>query len=74
MLDTEREMKDKDDCITAECALFACRVCHTKTGHLHQKWCTLSAENKVECENCLYYSTKKKKCAHPYRKKGGDTV
>ena len=25
--------------IAAQCALFACRVCRTKTGWPHQVWC-----------------------------------
>ena len=62
-------MRDKDDSITAECTLFACRECHTKTGHPHQKWCALSAKDTSECENCLYYSADKENCTHPYKKK-----
>lgn len=67
-------MIDKDNIITTECTLFACRVCHTKTGHPHQKWCTPNVSGIRECESCLYYNAEREKCTHPYRKKDGDTV
>lgn len=58
----------KDEPIFAECPLFACRECHTKTEHPHQHWCKLAEIGGTGCADCLYGQTNGK-CAHPYRKK-----
>ena len=64
-------MIKKNNTIIAECPLFVCRECHTKTEYPHQKWCTLSDAGKTECECCLYWQESRKRCAHPYKKKDG---
>gem|GEM_PF-6969600 len=58
----------KDEPIFAECPLFVCRECHTKTGHPHQHWCRLADSGGTDCGHCLYGQTGGK-CTHPYRKK-----
>ncbi|MBQ3843256.1 MAG: hypothetical protein II820_11285 [Ruminiclostridium sp.] len=63
-------MNRNTDNITTVCPLFVCRICHTKTGHPHQKWCTLPEEDIPECESCLYRNTANGKCTHPYKKGG----
>lgn len=59
----------KDEFIFAECQLFVCRECHTKTGHPHQHWCTLAEDGGTDCTRCLYGQTGGMECTHPYRKK-----
>jgi hypothetical protein len=67
-------MENKDNTILAECPLFVCRECHTKTGHTHQKWCTLQKDSITECERCHYWQKAYRRCGHPYRKKDGNTI
>ncbi|MBQ9383362.1 MAG: hypothetical protein IJT87_03925 [Ruminiclostridium sp.] len=59
----------KDEIIFAECPLFVCRECHTKTGHPHQHWCTIAEKSGSGCAECLYRQERSGKCTHPYRKK-----
>ncbi|MBR6101092.1 MAG: hypothetical protein IKP95_01555 [Ruminococcus sp.] len=57
---------------TDECSLFACRVCRTKTGFPHQKWCSLYGSDKGSCGGCIYFDKRKKRCRHPRKLKDGD--
>lgn len=52
--------------IRALCPLFACRVCRTKTGWPHQRWCELSRLTEPDCALCRYWGEKKGKggCTH----------
>ncbi|MBP5604962.1 MAG: hypothetical protein J6X60_05405 [Ruminiclostridium sp.] len=61
----------KDEPIIAECPLFVCRECHTKTGHPHQRWCVLRDKAGGGCSECLYLQPNDR-CIHPYRKKGDE--
>ncbi|MCR4780252.1 MAG: hypothetical protein K5876_04055 [Ruminiclostridium sp.] len=63
-------MKEKDNIILAECPLYVCRICHTKTGHPHQGWCTLDRDEKPDCGSCIY--GRGALCRHPYKRKGGE--
>ena len=66
-----------DKLIIAECPRFACRECHTKTGHPHQHWCSQAADDTADrtgCAECLYWQESRGKCTHPYVKKGGDNL
>lgn len=65
-------MTETENKIFAECKLFVCRICHTKTGHPHQRWCIMHTTGKSGCEDCVYWREAEKKCRHPYRKKGGE--
>ncbi|MBQ9482739.1 MAG: hypothetical protein IJU82_00980 [Ruminiclostridium sp.] len=65
-------MQNNDRTIIAECPLFVCRICHTKTGHPHQIWCTLSVKGTADCTDCLYRQDINGLCGHPYKRKGGD--
>ena len=69
----DRTMQNYDGAISAECRLFVCRECHTKTGFPHQKWCTLRESGSSGCADCVYRNIAGKSCGHPYRKKGGDS-
>ena len=51
--------------IRARCPRFACRLCRTKTGWPHQRWCELSFLTQPECTDCRYWSEKKHACDHP---------
>lgn len=59
--------------IDAECGLFACRVCRTKTGWRHQVWCSCGALALPGCEDCVYRDVKMQRCEHPAvkRRRGG---
>ena len=57
--------------IAAACELYACRVCRTKTGWPHQKWCEMKLVTNPDCGDCRYWSEKKGKCDHPAVRKGG---
>ena len=57
--------------IRSACELFACRVCRTKTGWPHQKWCELCDLVRPDCGDCRYWNVGKNKCGHPARRGGG---
>ena len=57
--------------IRARCPLFACRVCRTKTGWPHQKWCDQKLAADPDCGGCVYWSRKKERCDHPAMRRGG---
>lgn len=58
-------MDNTENIIRCACALFACRVCRTKTGWPHQSWCERSAVTEPVCEDCRYHDPERKQCAHP---------
>lgn len=62
-------MEERNGVIRASCPLYACRICRTKTGWPHQRWCVLGEETAPRCSDCCYY--KRERCAHPARRKGG---
>lgn len=51
--------------IAARCQRFACRLCRTKTGWPHQRWCELTFLTQPDCADCRYWSEKKHACDHP---------
>ena len=57
--------------ISSPCPLFACRVCRTKTGWPHQRWCALAELTAPECADCRYWSEAESRCHHPTLRKGG---
>lgn len=63
-------MDETGSVIRAVCPRFACRLCRTKTGWQHQRWCRLSAVIRPLCEDCRYYSASRNACAYPARRKG----
>ncbi len=65
-------MERADVRIEAACTLFACRMCRTKTGWAHQRWCELSGLKSPTCRDCRYWSAQKAVCVHPAQRKGGD--
>lgn len=58
--------------IRARCDLYACRVCRTKTGWPHQKWCAIKPVTEPDCGDCRYWSVRKNRCDHPASRRGGD--
>ena len=64
-------MKRAEPRIDAACTLFACRMCRTKTGWKHQRWCELAAVCEPSCRDCRYWSAKRAICEHPAQRKGG---
>ena len=62
-------MEEQKQIIRAECPLFACRACRTKTGWHHQAWCPLSAVTRPECRDCCYRGTAEDICMHPAKQK-----
>lgn len=54
--------------INAECALYVCKVCRTKNGFEHQKWCS-DPMLAPGCESCFYYDSCKYACGHPSHRK-----
>ena len=62
-------MGGKMGVIRTTCALFACRVCRTKTNWPHQPWCELAGRTLPRCEDCRYYDRPKGRCIHPARRK-----
>ena len=63
-------MAETDNLIRAECPLYVCRVCRTKTGWPHQCWCCQAQVTNPDCEECRYYDRNKTECVHPARGKG----
>lgn len=64
-------MKETDSVICTACPLYACRVCRTKTGWKHQRWCRMAEITQPGCEACRYYDAEGNACAHPAQRKGG---
>lgn len=56
--------------IAAQCALFACRVCRTKTGWPHQVWCDAADALRPLCADCRYWNETDAVCKHPAVKRG----
>ena len=54
--------------ISSRCEDFVCRVCRTKTGWPHQKWCS-SENTEPGCSDCLYAAKNGTVCKHPQRRK-----
>ncbi|MBR5088213.1 MAG: hypothetical protein IK093_02155 [Ruminiclostridium sp.] len=67
-------MSSNDIPITTACPLFVCGICHTKTGHPHQKWCSFSGVTAPECKDCIYWNRPAESCTHPYTKKCGEPI
>ena len=61
-------MDEKENCIRAACPLFACRLCRTKTGWPHQRWCACRELTGPGCAGCRYHDPKRDECVHPARK------
>ena len=64
-------MDETDGTIRCACMLYACRVCRTKTGWRHQRWCELAGLTVPGCGECRYHDERRDACAHPSRRKGG---
>ena len=64
-------MNETDSAIRAECPLYACKECRTKTGWRHQRWCGMADKTEPGCAECRYFNAGKNACAHPARRKGG---
>ncbi len=64
-------MGEIDVVIRANCPRFVCRVCRTKTGWPHQRWCGLGGLTDPACEACRYYAPDRDRCVHPAQRKGG---
>ena len=54
-----------DNIIRGECSLFVCRLCRTKYGWEHQRWCELGAIVEPSCWNCRYFRGQSGECVHP---------
>ena len=54
--------------IDAGCPLYACRVCRTKTGWEHQRWCGITGMTEPGCDQCRYRD--RSECSHPALRKG----
>ena len=57
--------------IRADCPLYACRCCRTKTGWPHQVWCEMRHVTEPDCGDCRYWSAEKQACEHPAERGGG---
>ncbi|MBQ5347209.1 MAG: hypothetical protein IIU39_04060 [Ruminococcus sp.] len=55
----------QDSIIRGSCSLFACRVCRTKYGWAHQRWCELSDHTRPSCGDCRYFILRDGECTHP---------
>lgn len=55
--------------IQTKCPDFVCRLCRTKTGWPHQRWCSYRKRTTPECQDCRYYDRRKDQCLHPGRDK-----
>lgn len=67
----EDSLKQEKQRIAAPCPLYACRICRTKTGWVHQSWCGIAGVTRPACEDCRYWNGADKLCTHPLMKKGG---
>lgn len=67
-------MNETDGVIRAECALYACRECRTKTGWRHQSWCAMAEVTEPCCADCRYHDAGQNACVHPIRKRGGNAI
>jgi len=57
--------------IRACCEFYACRVCRTKTGWPHQKWCELRSVAAPDCADCRYWEAEAGACEHPVHRGRG---
>lgn len=60
--------------IDAACERLICRVCCTKVGWRHQRWCTLRQGAALSCRDCYYWDADKAACRHPSQRKNGDGI
>ena len=61
--------KNSNPIITAECPLFACRECRTKSEWPHQRWCHCAQVVRPACGDCVYWKPEAGVCKHPVRRK-----
>ena len=60
--------KETEHRISSGCEDFVCKVCRTKNGYEHQKWCSC-IKSEAGCSDCYYLSSSGEKCIHPIRRK-----
>ena len=62
-------MREELPCIAADCPQFVCRVCRTKVGWPHQRWCEIRNITKTLCSDCQYRGRNGGECIHPLRRR-----
>lgn len=63
------KINQSENIIRGSCADFVCRCCLTKYGWEHQKWCDCGDLLNPECQDCIYYNLKRRRCNHPTHSK-----
>ncbi len=64
-------MDKTETVIRSACPLFACRLCRTKSGWPHQRWCVLRDMAEPGCPDCRYFDLTRGVCAHPAKERRG---
>ncbi len=63
-----------DNIIRGNCSLFVCKICRTKYGWEHQKWCEYYSLTLPSCKDCRYFSENESECIHPTKKLRKETL